>query len=109
MLLAEVFHADILRNESAHGTLGHIKVPGHLAHGTLGVADNPAANRGFQLRRAGEPGEAGTESVSGTLGLLVPGPHPIHTIPRAAKRATYLCYRDIRHLHADDGPANFLC
>ena len=53
-----------------------IKVPGHLAHGTLGVADNPAASRSFQLRRAGGPGPAGTESVSGTLGLLVPGPRP---------------------------------
>ena len=79
-----------------------------MAHGTLGVAGNPAANCGFQLRRAGGPGAAGTESVSGTLGLLVSGPRPIHKIPRAAKRATHLCYRGIRHLHADDGPANFL-
>ena len=66
------------------------------------------ANHGSQLRRAGGPGAAGTESVSGTLGLLVPGPRPIHKIPSAAKRATYLCYRGIRHLHTDDGPANFL-
>ena len=63
-------------------------------------------NRGFQLRRAGGPGAVGTESVSGTLGLLVPGPRTIHKIP--PKRATYLCYRDIRHLHADDDSANFL-
>ena len=45
--LAEAFQVHVLGNKPAHGAFGHMKVPGHFAHGTLEVADNPAANRGF--------------------------------------------------------------
>ena len=40
MLLAEAFQAHILRNESAHGTLGHIKVPGHVCRWRKGGDDD---------------------------------------------------------------------
>ena len=78
---------------------------GHLAHGPFGIAVNPASDGGFESRRAGRAGAAGTESVIFALAFLVAVPGPVNEDTGAVERTANLCHRLARNLQVYDGAA----
>ena len=97
----------VLGDKYAHGVLGHVKVPGHLTHGTFGVTGNPASDGGFESRRADRTGAAAKGTVICGLTFLVSSPGPANENPRAVERTANLRCRRSRNLQVYDGAAEW--
>ena len=110
MPLAEAFEPHFLGDESAHGALGCVKVPGHLAHGTFEIAVNPASANDFELRRLGPSGAGAERNGSDHLcfDFLVSSPRLVNENPGTVKRTANLCCRLPAIFRCTMAPRNYL-